>query len=147
MMLKLRNLVWMVLFVEMRPNLLSGNADNFLLEDISQVGDVVFVPDESMIDNEFKMVGLETLVGYKVVTPSQRNIGKVRGYTFSLNSGAVEELELDSFGLSIIPSSLVSTYSLLVEDVLEVVSDAVVVRETATSRIQRLSKGFLATRM
>ncbi|KAL4322228.1 hypothetical protein AHAS_Ahas14G0189500 [Arachis hypogaea] len=131
---------WMVLFVEMRPNLLSGDADNFLLEDISQVGDVVLVPDESMIENEFKMVGLETLVGYKVVTPSQRNIGKVHGYTFSLNSGAVEELELDSFGLSIIPSSLVSTYSLLVEDVVEVVSDAVMVREAAASRIQRLSK-------
>ncbi|KAL4365612.1 hypothetical protein AHAS_Ahas07G0123500 [Arachis hypogaea] len=49
---------------------------------------------------------------------------KVRRYTFSLNSGAVEELELDSFGLSIMPSSLVSTYSLLVEDVLKVVSDA-----------------------
>ncbi|KAL4287514.1 hypothetical protein AHAS_Ahas19G0193800 [Arachis hypogaea] len=54
--------------------------------------------------------------------------------------GAVEELELDSFGLSIMPSSLVSTYSLLVEDVLEVVSDAVVVRKAATSHIQRLSK-------
>ncbi|MED6172677.1 hypothetical protein PIB30_052255 [Stylosanthes scabra] len=134
---------WMVLFVEVRPNLLSGDADKFLLEDISQVGDVVLVPDETVIENEFKMVGLETLVGYKVVTPSQRNIGKVRGYTFSLNSGAVEELELDSFGLSIIPSSLVSTYSLLVEDVLEVVSDAVVVHEAAASRIQRLSKGFL----
>ncbi|XP_057754466.1 uncharacterized protein LOC130973814 [Arachis stenosperma] len=130
----------MVLFVEVRPNLLSGDADKFLLEDISQVGDVVLVPDESVIENEFKMVGLETLVGYKVVTPSQRNIGKVRGYKFSLNSGAVEELELDSFGLSIIPSSLVSTYSLLVEDVLEVVSDAVVVREAAASHIQRLSK-------
>ncbi|QHN77887.1 putative serine/threonine-protein kinase [Arachis hypogaea] len=64
----------------------------------------------------------------------------VRRYTFSLNSGAVEELELDSFGLSIMPSSLVSTYSLLVEDVLEVVSDAVVVRKAATSHIQRLSK-------
>ncbi|TKY65661.1 hypothetical protein E2542_SST08521 [Spatholobus suberectus] len=89
------------------------------------------------------MIGLETLVGYKVVTPSRRNIGKVRGYTFSINSGAVEELELDSFGLSIIPSSLVSTYSLLVEDVLEVVSDAVVVHEAAALRIQRLSKGFL----
>ncbi|MED6186480.1 hypothetical protein PIB30_067059 [Stylosanthes scabra] len=134
---------WMVLFVEVRPNLLSGDADKFLLEDISQVGDVVLVPDETVIENEFKMVGLETLVGYKVVTPSQRNIGKVRGYTFSLNSGAVEELELDSFGLSIIPSSLVSTYSLLVEDVLEVLSDAVVVHEAAASRIQRLSKGFL----
>ncbi|KAK7294883.1 hypothetical protein RJT34_17782 [Clitoria ternatea] len=134
---------WMVLFVEVRPNLLSGDSEKFLLEDISQVGDVVLVQDESVIDNEFKMVGLETLVGYNVVTPSRRNIGKVRGYTFSINSGVVEELELDSFGLSIIPSSLVSTYSLLVEDVLEVVSDAVVVHEAAALRIQRLSKGFL----
>lgn len=32
----------------------------------------------------------------------------MRGYNFSINSGAVEELEIDSFGLSIIPSSLVS---------------------------------------
>ncbi|KAG4992833.1 uncharacterized protein LOC114425476 [Glycine soja] len=134
---------WMVLFVEVRPNLLSGDSEKFLLEDISQIGDVVLVQDESVIDNEFKMVGLETLVGYKVVTPSRRNIGKVRGYTFSINSGAVEELELDSFGLSIIPSSLVSTYALLVEDVLEVVFDAVVVHEAAALRIQRLSKGFL----
>lgn len=33
-----------------------------------------------------------------------------------------------------------STYSLLVEDVLEVVSDTVVVHEAAASRIQRLTK-------
>lgn len=134
---------WMVLFVEVRPNLLSGDSEKILLEDISQVGDVILVQDESVIDTEYKMIRLETLVGYKVVTPSQRNIGKVRGYNFSINTGAVEELEIDSFGLSIIPSSLVSTYSLLVEDVLEVVSDAVVVHEAAALRIQRLSKGFL----
>ncbi|WJX82334.1 hypothetical protein P8452_65110 [Trifolium repens] len=134
---------WMVLFIEVRSNLLSGDSEKFLLEDISQVGDVVLVPDESVIDDEYKMIGLDTLVGYRVVTPSLRNIGKVRGYNFSINSGAVEELEIDSFGLSIIPSSLVSTYSLMVEDVLEVVSDAVVVHEAAALRIQRLSKGFL----
>ncbi|GAU30027.1 hypothetical protein TSUD_161130 [Trifolium subterraneum] len=134
---------WMVLFIEVRSNLLSGDSEKFLLEDISQVGDVVLVPDESVIDDEYKMIGLDTLVGYRVVTPSLRNIGKVRGYNFSINSGVVEELEIDSFGLSIIPSSLVSTYSLMVEDVLEVVSDAVVVHEAAALRIQRLSKGFL----
>ncbi|CAI8583632.1 unnamed protein product [Vicia faba] len=134
---------WIVLFVEVRSNLLSGDSEKFLLEDISQVGDVVLVPDESVIDNGYTMIGLETLVGYRVVTPSLRNIGKVRGYNFSINSGAVEELEIDSFGLSIIPSSLVSTYSLMVEDILEVVSDAVVVHEAAALRIQRLSKGFL----
>lgn len=53
---------WMVLFVEVRSNLLSGDSEKFFLEDISQVGDVVLVPDESVIDNEYNMIGLETLV-------------------------------------------------------------------------------------
>ncbi|KAB1200316.1 hypothetical protein CJ030_MR0G007651 [Morella rubra] len=136
---------WVVLFVEVRPNLLSGESESLLLEDVSQVGDVVLVEDESFMENDFKMVGLETLVGYKVVTPGRRNIGKVRGYSFNINSGAVESLELDSFGISLIPSSLVSTYALYVEDVLEVIPDAVVVHEAAASRIQRLTKGFLGS--
>nr|GEX73018.1 hypothetical protein [Tanacetum cinerariifolium] len=51
-------------------------------------------------------------VGYSVVTPGRRDIGKV------------------------------STYALLVEDVLEVVLDTVVVHEAAASRIQRLTRGF-----
>lgn len=136
---------WMVRFLEVKPNLLSGESDWFLLEDISQVGDVVLVHDETVMDNDFKMGGLETLVGYRVVTPGRRNIGKIRGYTFNINSGAVESLELDSFGYSFLPSSLVSTYALLVEDVLEVISDVVVVHEDAASRIQRLTKGFLGT--
>ncbi|XP_042946636.1 uncharacterized protein LOC122279830 isoform X1 [Carya illinoinensis] len=160
---------WVVLFVQVRPNLLSGESETFLFEDISQVynqfwahslafsllldtdkswpqvGDVILVKDESVMENEFKMIGLETLVGYKVVTPGRRNIGKVRGYSLNINSGAIESLELDSFGISIIPSSLVSTYALFVEDVLEVMTDAVVVHEAAASRIQRLTKGFLGT--
>lgn len=133
---------WLVLVVEARPALLSGESERFLLRDISKVGDFVLVEDESVLENGFKMVGLETLVGYRVITPGRRNIGKVRGYTFNVNSGSVESLELDSFGLSIIPSSLVSTYALLVEDVLEVVADAVIVHEAATSRMQRLTKGL-----
>ncbi|GJW76946.1 PRC-barrel-like protein [Tanacetum coccineum] len=134
--------VWMVVIVEVRPTLLSGEQERFFLEDTVQVGDVVLVEDETVMDNELKMVGLETLVGYSVVTPGRRDIGKVRGYTFNINSGAIESLELDSFGISIIPSSLVSTYALLVEDVLEVVLDTVVVHEAAASRIQRLTRGF-----
>ncbi|KAJ6742379.1 hypothetical protein OIU85_016456 [Salix viminalis] len=122
--------------------LLSGESERFLLEDVSKVGDVVLVEDENVMATELKMIGLETLVGYRVVTPGLRDIGKVRGYSFNINSGAVESLELDSFGISIIPSSLVSTYALHVEDVLEVLSDTVVVHESAASHIQRLTKGF-----
>ncbi|WCJ27857.1 hypothetical protein M5689_009580 [Euphorbia peplus] len=133
---------WRVLIVEVRPNLLSGESERFPLDSVEQVGDVVLVEDENVLDNELKMVGLETLVGYQVVTPSRQYIGKVRGYSFNINSGAVELLELDSFGISIIPSSLVSTYALPVDDVLEVLSDTVIVHEAAGSQIQRLTKGF-----
>ncbi|KAF3779551.1 hypothetical protein EJ110_NYTH41217 [Nymphaea thermarum] len=133
---------WMVLVVEVRPSLLSGEMERFLLKDIFQVGDVVLVQDESVIENDLRLIGLETLVGYNVITESCRTVGKVRGYTFNINSGSIESLELDSFGVSIIPASLVSTYCLFVEDVLEVLSDTIVVQEGAASRIQRLTKGF-----
>uniref|UniRef100_A0A7C9AWK9 PRC-barrel domain-containing protein n=1 Tax=Opuntia streptacantha TaxID=393608 RepID=A0A7C9AWK9_OPUST len=137
---------WVVLEVEVRPNLLFSESGKFLLEDIKQIGDVVLVPDERIMLNEFRTVGLETLVGYSVLTPGQGHLGKVRGYTFDINSGAVESLELDAFGYSIIPSSLVSTYALSTKDVLDVVSDTVIVHEAAASRIQRLTKGFLGTK-
>ncbi|CAI9098607.1 OLC1v1035286C1 [Oldenlandia corymbosa var. corymbosa] len=133
---------WTVLIVEVRPNLLSGEIERLFLEDVAKVGDVLLIEDESMMENDFKLLGLETLVGYTVVTPGRRIIGKVRGYTFDINSGAIESLELDSFGISVIPSSLVSTYRLFVEDVVGVSTDTVMVHEAAASRIQRLTKGF-----
>ncbi|KDO64125.1 hypothetical protein CISIN_1g022580mg [Citrus sinensis] len=53
---------WVVLVVEVRPNLLSGEPERLLLEDICQVGDVVLIEDESVMENDFKMVRLDTLV-------------------------------------------------------------------------------------
>ncbi|XP_027177305.1 uncharacterized protein LOC113776362 isoform X5 [Coffea eugenioides] len=97
---------WAVLFVEVKPNLLSSELERFSLDELAKVGDVVLVEDESVMENDFKLIGLETLVGYTVATPGRRNIGKVRGYNFDINSGVVESLEIDSFGISIIPSSL-----------------------------------------
>ncbi|WZZ40103.1 hypothetical protein YC2023_036362 [Brassica napus] len=118
---------WLVLVVDVKPSLLSGESERFLLTDITRVGDVVLVKDDAVLDTDFKMVGLETLV---------------RGYSFNINSGVVESLELDSFGVTIIPSSLVTTYRLDVEDIIEVLEDIVVVDESAAFRKQRLTKGL-----
>nr|GMC94014.1 uncharacterized protein LOC109179203 isoform X1 [Ipomoea batatas] len=97
-----------VLLIEVRPNLLSGEVEWCLLEDVKQVGDVLLIKDESVLENQFRLAGLETLVGYNVVTRGGRqSIGKVRDYTFNVNSGVVESLELDSLGIPMIPSSLV----------------------------------------
>ncbi|CAL4922507.1 unnamed protein product [Urochloa decumbens] len=136
---------WVVALIEVRPSLLSGEAEKFPFEDIYQVGDVVLVEDESVIENEYHLVGLHSLVGYNVVTSRRRSVGKVRGFTFDINSGAMESLELDSFGFSIVPSSLVSTYCLFVDDVLDILSDTIVVHEDAVSRVQRLTQGILGT--
>ncbi|KAL8526441.1 hypothetical protein ACS0TY_015586 [Phlomoides rotata] len=69
---------WGVIIVEVKPKLLSGDSDRFLLKEIRQVGDVILVQDENVIGDDLKLVGLETLVGYSVVTPRRRSIGKVR---------------------------------------------------------------------
>ncbi|KAG9136858.1 hypothetical protein Leryth_024094 [Lithospermum erythrorhizon] len=65
-----------VLVIEVRPNLLSGEIERILLEDVMQVGDVLLVEDESVVEKEINLVGLETLVGYSVVTPAGQKIGK-----------------------------------------------------------------------
>ncbi|CAK9144448.1 unnamed protein product [Ilex paraguariensis] len=52
---------WVVLVVEVRPSLLSGELERFLLEDVSQVGDVVLIEEESVMETEIKLGGLETL--------------------------------------------------------------------------------------
>ncbi|KAL3654837.1 hypothetical protein CASFOL_000623 [Castilleja foliolosa] len=152
---------WAVMLVEVKPNLLSGDFERFSLKEIKQVGDVILVEDENVIEDDTKFAGLETLSlvsGNSLLNdrpnissvlgriycgnPKSSKYWQVRGYNFNMNSGTVESLELDSFGISIIPSSLISTYVLFVEDVLEVSSDTVVVHEAAISRLHRLTKGF-----
>ncbi|KAG0496085.1 hypothetical protein HPP92_000664 [Vanilla planifolia] len=133
---------WIVKLIEVRLNLLSGDSEKFLLKDVYKVGDVVLVRDESVMENELDMTGLDSLVGYNLVKRSRRSIGKIRGYSFNINSGSVEMLEFDSFGFSIIPSSLVSSYCLLVDNVVDVEPDKVMVHEEALSHVQRLTKGI-----
>ncbi|KAK8961845.1 hypothetical protein KSP40_PGU000789 [Platanthera guangdongensis] len=53
--------LWVVALVEVRPSFLSGDTEKFLLEDVYQVGDVLLVSDEPLMENELKMTGLDTL--------------------------------------------------------------------------------------
>lgn len=110
--------------------------------DTASVGDVILVEDENMLDNEPEMIGLDSLVGYDIVTEDRYYLGKVRDYNFNINLGNVSYLVFDSFGISFIPASVVSTYSLSIDDVVEVSSDTIVVGYGANFRVQRLTKGL-----
>ncbi|GLJ36870.1 hypothetical protein SUGI_0744940 [Cryptomeria japonica] len=133
---------WIVEMVEIRPSLFSGEMDKFFLKDLCQVGDVILVEDENVLQNELPMIGLDTLVGYSIITEDSYYLGKIRDYKFNINMGNVTYLEFDSFGVPFIPTSVVSTYCLLVEDVIEITSNTVVVSSGAAVRVQRLTKGL-----
>lgn len=133
---------WTVEVVEIRPSLLSGEMERIVLQELCQVGDVILVEDENMLDNEPAMIGLDSLVGYDIVTEDRYYLGKVRDYNFNINLGNVSYLVFDSFGISFIPASVVSTYSLSIEDVVEVSSETIVVCYGANVRVQRLTKGL-----
>ncbi|KAH7425539.1 hypothetical protein KP509_11G059600 [Ceratopteris richardii] len=131
-----------VVALEVRPSLLSGDVDKVFLADICQIGDVVLVNDESALENEITALDCETLVGYDVITEKGNGIGKIRDFSFDIQDGKLNFLEFDSIGFSLVPSSLISTYRLNVEDVIEVLPDYVVVKMGAESRIRRLTKGL-----
>eukprot|EP00252_Welwitschia_mirabilis_P002132 TRINITY_DN1204_c0_g1_i3.p1 TRINITY_DN1204_c0_g1~~TRINITY_DN1204_c0_g1_i3.p1 ORF type:complete len:308 (+),score=56.28 TRINITY_DN1204_c0_g1_i3:156-1079(+) len=97
---------WDVQVVEIRPNLLSGEMNRFFLGNICQVGDVVLVENEDILDNEPRMVGLDSLIGYDVITQDKNYLGKVRDYKFNICLGSVSYLEFDFLGISFIPASL-----------------------------------------
>eukprot|EP00252_Welwitschia_mirabilis_P002131 TRINITY_DN1204_c0_g1_i2.p1 TRINITY_DN1204_c0_g1~~TRINITY_DN1204_c0_g1_i2.p1 ORF type:complete len:342 (+),score=56.35 TRINITY_DN1204_c0_g1_i2:156-1181(+) len=133
---------WDVQVVEIRPNLLSGEMNRFFLGNICQVGDVVLVENEDILDNEPRMVGLDSLIGYDVITQDKNYLGKVRDYKFNICLGSVSYLEFDFLGISFIPASLVSTYLLCIEDVIEISSDTIVTCCNVKTHTQRLTKGL-----
>uniref|UniRef100_A0A2P2J8U1 Uncharacterized protein MANES_09G123200 n=1 Tax=Rhizophora mucronata TaxID=61149 RepID=A0A2P2J8U1_RHIMU len=66
---------WVVLVIEVRPNLLAGEPERFLQEDVSQVGDVILVEDETVLEKDLKKGCLETLVCIIVCWTSQVSCG------------------------------------------------------------------------
>ncbi|MCO5597861.1 hypothetical protein L7F22_051946 [Adiantum nelumboides] len=131
-----------VVALEVRPSLLSGEIDRVFLADVCQIGDVVLVNNESALENEMTATDCETLVGYDVVTEGGNYIGKIRDYSFDLQDGKLTSLDYDSVGISLVPSSLISTFRLDAEEVIEVLTDSILVKDGAQSRIKRLTKGF-----
>lgn len=71
---------WVVVVVEVRPNLLSSDFERFPLKEIVLVGDVILVEDENVSEGDFKLVGLETLV--RPVLPSLQVCRRLSTYFY-----------------------------------------------------------------
>ncbi|MEM9136805.1 MAG: PRC-barrel domain-containing protein, partial [Cyanobacteria bacterium P01_F01_bin.42] len=116
-----------------RSTLVTGEQQYMLLSEVKQIGDVVLVEDEQALE-PVDIYGTTTLINSEVVTETGELLGKVRGFKFDPNNGEIKALVIASLGLPLIPSQMISTYELPVDEILSSGPDRIVVLEGAEER-------------
>lgn len=133
-----------VVALGLRDNLLSvaGMPRFMLLSSIQQIGDVILVEDEDVIE-DIDVDAYSRLINSEVITETGELLGKARGFKFNVETGEVVSLVIASLGLPQIPEQVLSTYELPVEEIVSSGPNRLIVFEGAEERLSQLSVGFL----
>ncbi|NEO31763.1 MAG: photosystem reaction center subunit H [Symploca sp. SIO3C6] len=133
-----------VVALGLRDNLLSvaGMPKYMLLSSIQQVGDVILVEDEDVIE-DIDIDAYSNLINSEVITEVGELLGRVRGFKFNMEDGQVASLIVASVGLPQIPDQVVSTYELPVEEIVSSGPNRLIVFESAQDRLVQLTVGVL----
>jgi len=121
----------------------SGLQQTMLLDSIRQIGDVILVDDDSVLEDDFNPEAYSSLIGCEVITENGEVLGKVRGFKFDPADGALISIVIASVGLPFIPEQVVSTYELSIEEVVSSGPDRLIVFEGAEQKLMQLSVGLL----
>ncbi|MDX2240398.1 MAG: PRC-barrel domain-containing protein [Leptolyngbyaceae cyanobacterium bins.302] len=131
-----------VVALSLRPNLLYGTPQPMLLSSIRQIGDVILVDDEDVIE-DIDTESYSNLINCEVITETGELLGKVRGFKFDVDDGGVVSLIIASVGLPLIPDQVVSTYELPIDEIVSSGPDRLIVFEGSEERMVQLSVGVL----
>ena len=136
-----------VLAVGLQENMLSkvvaNNEKSMLLSDIRQMGDVILVDDDTVLDGDINTMAFSSMVNSEVITESGEVLGRVRGFKFDVITGKLETIVVASLGLPQIPDQVVSTYELPVEEIVSTGPDRIIVFEGSEEKLTQLSVGLL----
>lgn len=130
------------------PGTAIGFGDSFYMaiEDIILLGpDAILVDTDRVLQDILVSERYSNLIGCEVVTESGEVLGKVRDYQFDPENGDLLYLVLSTLGLPQIPTQLISTYLLDVNEVIAVGRERIVVTEGMEERMEQLTKGILET--
>jgi sporulation protein YlmC with PRC-barrel domain len=106
-------------------------------------------PDALLVDDETALEEIEVsdrytrLIGDEVVTESGELLGKVRDYRFDAKSGELFYLIISSISSPYVPSVLISTYELDVNEIIAVGREKLIVTEGMEERLTQLNRGLL----
>jgi sporulation protein YlmC with PRC-barrel domain len=138
-----REVVALGLRESMLSGVLSNTQQTMLLENIRQIGDVILVEDDTVLDDEVNVEAYSKLVNSEVITETGELLGRVRGFKFDVNDGKVVSLVIASIGLPQIPDQVVSTYELSMDEVVSSGPDRLIVFEGAEDKMVQLTVGLL----
>lgn len=133
-----------VVALGLRDNLLSiaGMPRFMLLSSIRQLGDVILVDDENVIE-DIDVDAYSPLINSEVITETGELLGRVRSFKFNTETGELVSLIIASLGIPLIPDRVISTYELPVEEIVSSGPNRLIVFEGAENRLTQLTVGVL----
>lgn len=121
---------------------LSGMPQYMYIDRISQIGDVILVEDEEVIET-VDIDAYTPLVNSEVITETGEPLGRVRDFQFDLATGKLISIIIASLGFPQIPDRILSTYEVAIEEVVSSGPNRLIVFEGAEERLIQLTVGVL----
>jgi sporulation protein YlmC with PRC-barrel domain len=139
--------------VDQREIVAIGLRDNFLavaglpkymyLSSVREIGDVILVDDERVLEEEIDVEAYSTLINSEVITETGEPLGRVRGFKFDPLNGKLISIIIASIGIPQIPDQILSTYELSIDEIVSSGPNRLIVFEGSEERLQQLTVGVL----
>jgi sporulation protein YlmC with PRC-barrel domain len=120
----------------------SGVPRYMFLNSINQIGDVILVDNEDVID-DVEVDVYSNLMNWEVITETGEVLGRVRGFKFNGETGKMYSIVIASLGLPQIPDQFLSTYEFSVDEIVSTGPNRLIVFEGAEERVTQLTVGLL----
>ncbi|MEM9217347.1 MAG: PRC-barrel domain-containing protein [Cyanobacteria bacterium P01_F01_bin.150] len=124
-------------------SVVSNIEQTMLMSDVQQIGDVVLVADDSVLDDDVDVERYSNLVNCEVITETGEMLGKVRGFRMDPKNGKIISLMIASLGIPRIPDQLISTYELSIDEIVSSGPDRLIVFEGAEQKMNQVTVGIL----
>ncbi len=113
------------------------------LESIKQVGDVILVDSLDSLSEGFSPERYGKVINCQVITESGQLLGRVLGFSFDIETGDLISLVMGAVGVPLLGEGVLSTWEILVEEIVSSGTDRIIVYEGAEEKLNQLSSGLL----
>jgi sporulation protein YlmC with PRC-barrel domain len=134
-----------VVAIGLRDNIfaVAGMPRFMFLSNVSEIGDVLLVEDESAIEDDVDVEVYSILINSEVITETGELLGRVRGFRFDPEDGKLVSIIIASLGIPQIPDQVLSTYELGIEEIVSSGPNRLIVFEGSEERLRQLTVGLL----